>query len=832
MTTYAHGIHIAGVGDSTDFTDGTLWVTPAGRDLADGDPADYSVTVALDPESTQALNYATNPFEQGEGRVTSSAFRFRMPARDDLATRFLHVQHQTGIALNEDLTASETDIDLDLSNSSISASTLENSAIYVGDETIKLGSLSSGTYSSSTRGFWGSPSKPHDSGDNVYSSHEPHWDQREVTLYEIEVLGTNVTLSKRWQGYVDLSGENELGTREQGAGLEIPSSDETSKWGGVAIRQEPKAIEGQDKSIKTVNPGTASGLSNFYAGDLGDDGESHVYKTDTGSRNYVSNLRFIRLGDTVQLAQNDSLIFKPTDIGAPEPDLPGDKQSRQTNPADLETGPHEIFFVSKNLDKQTLSGITDLRSTTRELTEQPDDVQGVGISPSSKDRYPYHPLAIALSLEWSTDSTTTTPEEFDILQAPQWSIDRKDKYESGIVATAHTIIQETSDLQIDHLEIGFEPGPIEILKIIDRKLLAPFGFFRGLNDKGELTLSHVGLADVDDLVDASTGAFNAPVPAIPGPGESEAGPLSLTTGLSETVDAVDLKFGQRAWDENASHIYYRARDGDAVAPGSQQKPEFQLDLTTISSNTDAKRRAQRSALLQHFQTPILEFRAPPPERVSGTPGYSVGNVISIQDLSLANEWLVDSDGNRVNQLAKDAEFSALILGWRYNLESRTYRMRVMLTNFVKAVAVRLRAPSAVLIEVESGEPITKVWVGDSSEFDAPESDGLEFAVGDDIYFSQQDGKDVGTGPTREIGDIVDDNNTPNGNSGYRIELEDSLSGGDIPSKDQIMRFANFDDYSNPGHDGEYSTDITPIYVWLGESDGTLGSGDDDAAIYG
>ncbi|MFB6351820.1 MAG: hypothetical protein ABEN55_21740 [Bradymonadaceae bacterium] len=825
----AHAFHVAGWGTDKTYSDGTLYVTENGAELADGDVGDYAVVVALDARKTQknSVSFRANPVKRGEAGIASSARTFVLPARDDIVETFLHQQHTTTIGLNEELTAVETSVDIDLSNSTTTTGDLENTVVWVQKEAILLGAYNStsGEFENCDRGYYGSRAAHHKSGVNVYGDHPQGWDGRRVELLEIDL--DTLTTEVRWPGRIVEDTDKEIGTDESGGNVTVPCKDTTADQADVSIRHEPLPPQKAQAFGESGLAIQAREGNDFYVGRLSNTWGIEKPKTAAQKYDPTKGIRW-RIGETLCFADQGTLYTQGA-MGSPYPKASGDT----TFPSVGDVPLHEVFVVSRAFDTADSYHFgTDPVSVTRELDDQPNAYGAVDIASSTKQRYPYHPLAIAMALELSTDASEPTPGEFDIFQAPTWGLNRRNRYADSIVEEAHRLIQRTSHLQIDQLVMGWPASPIEVIRKIDRLLLHPFGFFRCLDARGRMHIKRFRLADVVDLIDASDGAFAnlaAPIPDKDGPGL-----LHFRTGRGGVVDAVELKYDGLPWRKPRS-IYYRPGEGDSVDPDDLKgDADFALDLSTISDRSTAIRRAEQTGRLQATQAPKFKVRTES-EDVTGA-DYSTGEYVGLDDLPLEKEQLVAADGNRVNAISADPEFAMLLLGILYDMVDRTWQIDGRMTNFVARQAVQLRAPAAVVIDVgtDSNGDVDRVYVSTTSEFGVAGSDAHEHESGDEVVFHQQSLALRGTGPEVEISNITSSTTTtPNtGETAYEITLASPLSGSDAPQQDDFMRFGRYDSYDNPGHGGRYLTGYGAVHVWLADTHGTLGAGDEREAVYG
>ena len=849
MAQTAYAIHIAGVGDQpTAAPNGTLWATPAAADLDGQSFGDWSVNVALDGQSTQAVEFAANPFKAGADGIASSAYTFVFPARDDIMGRFMHAQHKTDLRLGADIDENDSDIKLDLSRSTLSPGALDDSVVYIGKETIRLGAYnsSSGAYESCDRGFYGSPQKPHAQGANVYDRHEPHWDERDVVLFRIDLdearkESPTAPLSIVWLGSIDLDESEEIQTTAEGANIRLPAVDITAGTQDVTVRQQPNTT---DNFVPThlyrepLNAPDGQFLHQVYTGILSV--QNKVEKPVTGSVKYDHSSTFVRVGDTVCALYNTRVLssydvqdLQPV-LGSPVADTEKLEKGQNRALYEPDEPPHEVFVIDRSLDRQSSSYpsfLPDRLSQSRELDGQPNNYNNITIPAGLADRYPYHPLAIAAAFELSTTSVDTTPEEFDVFGST-WALDRRDLYADDIIEQVHGLIAETPQFQIDQLVLGYDREPVNIVEKVDRLLLHPFGFFRALDSSGKLTFKRLRFASVKDLLDANGGAFDAPVQPIPAGHPDQL--LQMKSGRGSTVDSVVLRYNGLPWRDKSS-VYFNNVDGDGPDNSSGKKPQadFELDFSTVRQAGTVLRRAEQAGMTQTFQIPRLRFRAED-MAVTGA-DYSVGEFISLADLPLERAFLVGPDGERTNATKNKAEFSGMVTGWKYDLVRGTYMLEILLINYVEAIPLQLRAPSAILIDVDtdgSGN-VERVYVDGDSEFGGLQSDALEFAIGDDVQFCDQIGRDLNATPA-EIAALNTGVTTPNTAQSGAVEvvLDTAVPSADAPSAGDIMRFSNYDGYSNPGHGGQYLTGYGDIHAWLGDSVGTLGSNDIEVGFYG
>jgi len=496
-----------------------------------------------------------------------------------------------------------------------------------------------------------------------------------------------------------------------------------------------------------------------------------------------------------------------------------------------------VFVIDRLLDASgpstIKSALPDRVSMTRELAEQPSSYGSVSIPADLADRYPYHPLAIRMAFELSTADIDTTPGEFDIFQAPQWGLDRRDDYADDIVEQTHRLIRKTAGFQIDQLVLGYEPGPVAVSDELDSKLLLAWGFFRGYTSDGKQTIKHLAFASVEDLLDVDSGVFRHLVEPIPG--EDGPGLLQFKNGRGSTIDSVALRYNDLPWRE-ASYVYDRNVGGDGQnVPAGNRDADFELDYGTIRAEraADVLRIAEQVGLMQALQLPRLRFRAES-ESVTGAT-YTVGDFLAPDDAPLEKDQIPTPDGDQTNDLGGKAAYVGLLTERGYSIRSGTHLLKLMLLNFVEAQSLKLRCASAIVIDVDtdgSGN-VTDLYVDQASDFGGDQSDGLEFAKGDDIQVVNDIGVEKTSSPA-EIATIATGVTTPNTGTANAVEwgLAEPIGAADGVAAGDTVRFAGYDDYENPGHGGRYLTGFGDIHVWLADDAQTLGTDDSEGAFYG
>lgn len=184
------GIVIQGVGSTTAKTGGECFWYSGARTRLPVFASSYSWTAAL-----KSLPMAVDDvIDLATGKTSTSGFTFRLTLGRDMEhlQRFLWRASRGVGALTSALDSSSTTLNLNVPG-------LDGTPVYIGGETIVLGSYLAGQYSGCTRAYWSSDAQAHEDGSIVYTE-IPEWVGREVQL--LTRITDEPSEKRRWRGYI------------------------------------------------------------------------------------------------------------------------------------------------------------------------------------------------------------------------------------------------------------------------------------------------------------------------------------------------------------------------------------------------------------------------------------------------------------------------------------------------------------------------------------------------------------------------------------------------------------------------------------------------------
>jgi hypothetical protein len=678
------GIAIEGVGTDTTKTDG-LFLFYSGGDLALHTSSNREGRAAL-RALPQGTSTRVNPYT---GDVTTNALAFEVSASNTLAPLLMSEQRRAPYTLGADLTDSATTVN-------IGTVSLDNLPIWIGDETILLGTDSgSGVYTGCTRGLWGSPAQAHDAGDGVYRR-VPGWADRLITVIEHDEADGSETVVGRY--HIDnISMDDTI--------ITIQTSEVLNDYRAAEINQGAEDLTAYAKSMR-INPNRSiAGALVGYTSTLRQANTSldAVFLEVNGERIH----QFVQRDGLVNAGGNASWVFEPYPFGEDEVAI---------------DSLYEVFVIWR----QSGSGSNVVGDfSTEDLT------------------YPAHPLAIALALLTSTGAGYNG--SYDVL-GEQWGLGLD--YISW--TPWETEIANTPDMCIDQLVLGRGGSTVNVFTTIQDILLKPFGYFLSITNDGLLTIERLRLPTLIDWQAAQTSSIDAYID----------GPLRMDRAMGEISDRIVANVGGAGTGQTTTvnvrtpeRSTRRAKLADArefelnytainpkslgIVPGAQAGALTNALVNLLQLNLDA--------------VPRLFVRVGNPA-TTGETDYNHGRIIRINDLAnLQDAWIVDANGNRVDDLS-EIDFAGMIIGREYDLDRRTYTLELLFLSYHVGQFIRLRAPSGVIASVDSG---TNTITLDATTFSA--SDAATFNDGDDIEIWTVDGAKWASSVVRSVDNVSGNN---------------------------------------------------------------------------
>jgi len=633
----------------------------------------------------------------------------------------------------------------------------EGEVVWIRDEAILLGPYDSGNgrHTGCTRGYWSSTAQDLKIDDGVYDQ-VPYWDTRLVRLIEHDVEAASTRT--RWRGII-----RNIETVEDGTRIRITTEELLSSLSSARVNK---------RAINLANKGTGISAGGQITGAL----SRAVPRVQRGVS--IGDDVFVQYGDGVIRTTSGGSYLRPLDRRR----WLLDSEPQGGKPIEVERC-YEVFLVDR---------ISDYASTS-DLT------------------YPYHPLSIALALLTSTGGGDNGT--YDIL-GKDWGLG----VDFVSWAAWNSELSATSELVIDQLVLGFDGEPVDVMAVVQDKLLRPFGWFLGITDDGLIGLGRLRLFSIGDIDDASS---NEVKPYYPD------GPLQMQRPFRATTGEVEAEIGTLPWQDGRKIVVREpTRSSRRGLLGDSRKQR--LDLSVIRA--DAVQNLGRDGADEEVNTLAsllqLQLDTAPRVRIRVTDytfdslDYDIGSIVKLTELGGETAWLIGPDGARVEDSSlTEARYHGMIIGRRWITGDATrehsYELTLLLASYYRNDYIRERAPSCVVESYTSGDQ----FECDTSDLGSSVSVDKVFAVGDEIELWTRDGE------RRTTPEVVTITSFP---SSSEIAYSPSLSAS--PVAGQIVRLAESTQYGNTAY---YSSDARP-FTYLADSDETIdeGASDDEADIYG
>lgn len=627
--------------------------------------------------------------------------------------------------------------------------------VWLGDEAILLGTYDSGNnqYTGCTRGYWSTTAEVQ-AVDTAVFDHVPYWDTRLVRLIEHDVDGA--TILTRWRGII-----RNIETSDDGTRIRVYTEEILASLASARVNKD---------AINLANKGTAISETGGITGAL-----SRV-KGRVIADALPADPCFVQYGDgVVETSVNGGGYINNLDSrnylldSAPPPGSPGAVERC-----------YEVFLVDRIGGKASTSGLT----------------------------YPYHPLSIALALLTSTGNEDNGT--YDIL-GKNWGLGID--FLSWSEWTSE--LSATSEYAIDHLVLGWDGEEVDVLGVVQDKLLRPFGWFLSITDDGLIGLGRLRLLSVGDIDGASS---NTVAPYYPD------GPLKLSRAFRDTTGEIEAEVGTLPFRDGVKiAIREPSRSSRRGLLGNSRKHKVDLSVFRADSIQNVGRQGadeEVSALVSSLQlqldvAPRLMIRVT--DNTFDSLDYDLGAIVQLSELGGEKAWLVAPDGTRVEDSSlTEARYHGMIIGRRWDTGNHTYDLTLLLVSYYRGDYIRERAPSCVIESYTSGDQFTC----DTGDLGYSQSVDKLFKVGDEIELWTRDGS------KRATSEVVEITSFP---SSTEIAYSPSLSSA--PVAGQIVRLAGSTQYTNGT--AYYTSDARP-FTYLADTDETIdeGASDDEADIYG
>jgi len=439
--------------------------------------------------------------------------------------------------------------------------------------------------------------------------------------------------------------------------------------------------------------------------------------------------------------------------------------------------------------------------------------------------YTWHPLSLWAAIMLSTKDEGATPTEFDILQ-PDWSMGLKWLFSDSIVQDIKDLIDETRDMRIDRLALGYDGKTVDLYREANKKLLHPWGFYLGLSTDGKLTVQRIKTVGIE--------AYDAAQQNQIKPASTEI--LEYKTGRKSATDAIKATLGG-VGPVQGETIIASARDGTSGRTSDYQPDRVtEMDLSTVAPSRRewAFSSIISRALLQHFAIPRLRIVVD--DYKGEGRDYGLGKAVQLEALNLEPEWIVDKLGDRVDDNDLDDRFfTGFLIGRKLRLggdgSALSYEVEMLLHG---DTLTRWRAPSGVVQSAVEDSGFTRITLGgdggSDSAFGDTQKDASRFTVGDEIVIRDADGSPWTNSEVTEINNI----DVSSGNNFIEVPTTFSAT---LPPAGKVVELAYYDSdssgtgWDNLGLNGTFSTSLR-AYVYLADDSDTLGDANESADEYG
>lgn len=633
---------------------------------------DYQWISALS-EPLGTLRVSVNPFN---GEWTAPGLSFALDASDRIATALMYEEAYPTTALSAAITAATTTIP----TSGITG--LAGEVIWIGDEAILLGTVSGASYINCTRAYYSTPAQSHAADDFVFTA-QPVWYRRKVIVVEHDV--STATERVLWQGLIrDIS-------------MDGPSISVDADSLLAAARRARL-----NTNARNLNSGTIKLIGRTLNNQLPTRATASV-RTSAGLGYYI---RCYQVGEDGSLGAS---VHSTTAEYVPIPDG-GMLDTPIVSLAEQFDGPvYEVFAVDRAYDAKIGAGVSF--SSTGDLT------------------YPYHPVAVSLALLTSTGEGTNGA--YDVL-GKDWGlgIDYLD------FASFTDAIASRPDEMIDQLALGTDGEQVDAFEVIERTLLAPFGYFLTFSATGELALGRLGLPDLDASVELST----RQVTAYP----DYSAPLVQDRALGQRATSIVAEVGGSPFRDPQT-VTIRGVDRSTRAGRMQDGPRLTYDFSAIKAaniiNEGRDTDSLSNALVQIIAlgidgAPRLRLRCAS-WRFSSSDPIAPGLWVGVDDLSVESAWWVDGDGQRVLLDGSDVRGAGLVIGITQPLSDAWMELDLLMIGWRLPGYIRVRAPAGVVDAWDGG---TFELDLEADNFNTPSAhDASAFAVGDEVALWSVDG---------------------------------------------------------------------------------------------
>jgi len=617
-------------------------------------------------------------------KIRAGSISIKINAKDPISTRLLsqNISRKPNAVFDNFVPFNAT-------SARISGVPAVDSFLYVGEEVIKIiVEISPGEFDIA-RGCGGTTASDHSAGDGLYLRPN-YWIGRTVEIvlmdfapgfnHDPSFTNTPTSVAIIWRGFLTAAPASVMGTNT----IELRADDILSSIARVTVNKLPFLFS-RDKSVLGFL--TSEGVVGSYGPLINEDSSfakaSRVYKDAPFVA--AASTRPVQVGSALCLAYGPN-IQSSARLGSPS-FVVGERVS----------GPfRELAVFSKRLDDLSFS-----------LTSQK-------ISPTKACPHPYHPLTIAAALLFSTRNTDQADtSRYDVMH-PQFSAGLDYLLDKP---SWDAMIAKTSGIEIDDLILGWDGGPVRILETIIDGVLSAYGFALVMSPAGFLIPIQVGLASIEDFVNAP---LLQPLPEY----------FEWRNIGSDVLDQVVATLGALPWAEGRKVVVNGTSVRTDVGGRSTRLTDAaktEYNYPTVSSSN-----SQTYALSNLLNRLIWRFDGLPQitVRLPATSPLFCGQWVRLdRPDGLITPLLYDLAGNRVEDWTS-VMFFGQILSCRPVLDSQFYEVKLILTNYVFGRLAKYRSPACrIKTFLGSGAYLIE---GLTSDFGTSGSDAFTFNASDQV----------------------------------------------------------------------------------------------------
>lgn len=768
------GLQIEGLGLFEDRASATIWQYRTWRHIPDVEkPSEWREHGLR--ELPRGVSSSIDPFAR---EWANSAFVFRMPVTENVLKTLFWQVNEPFYLLDAAIDASQTTLPINTPG-------LEGSVIFIGRETVRLGTFLGGVYTDCERGYWTSKNVPHPEGSGVYGG-PPKLKDRQVWIVQLDIKTR--TIKRKWTGFL-----KNVSTDSTYTSVDVQCSEYFSTIARLRLNRDARNLA-IGSSLERVQTPT----SDFIRGVI-PDYTPRMRKLDQTSASVVwldvdgRLVRGVYNGRDVTIERVDNLVV----FDNHEPELIPEEDIVKITPV---TDCFEVFFVDPEADAAHPFG---------------------NVSSTSALFNPYNRVAIAYGLLVSTiaTATSTVPDlslgfvEADVF-GPNAALDIEDYLD--VESWWEAIAAAEESLPVERMAMFFGGDSPEALDVVSNILLGPGGFILTITEAGLLGCQRFEAMDIRQLCEA----FENPIRVL---SPREGGVFELDGALGSGIDQIVAKVGGAPWQKPSKQIINAGVTADTVRPDFAASNRVTFDLQTLKraraassfdgdSGDDALLELIAFIVQAHWASPRLKIRTRGAALQGLSEPFDLGRYISIGSGFPSDKVfpIPDAAGGRPKLITLPDEdqdtlirLTGMIIGRDWKIESQLYELTLLLQSYRNALVARLRAPSMRLTGVVGASDLLIGPV--TSDYGEQGEDAQIFKVGDQVELWHRDGRRWADSVVREIIAITDET----------IQLDGWFASA--PPAGLILRLAPSTTYDNDAHVACFNRP----WVCLGDDNGEL-----------